>query len=171
LRLSELLRASLDEMHTHEIPLASEIDFLKQYIGIQQRRFADRLRFDLEIDADTLDCAVPILVLQPLVENAVRHGVGKHRESDVITVRAFQHGNRLCATVSNLTSSLEDTPERLSSRGIGLSNTRGRLKQLYGKEQELSLYNLEPKGVCVQISIPIRRIPSEQNVPAKVATA
>ena len=171
LRLSELLRASLDEMQTHEIPLAREIDFLKQYIGIQQRRFADRLRFELETDADTLDCSVPTLVLQPLVENAVRHGVGKHRENDVITVRAFQHGNRLCATVSNLSSSLEDTPERLSSRGIGLSNTRGRLKQLYGEEQELRLYNLEPKGVCVQISIPIRRIPSEQNVPAKVATA
>ena len=170
-RLSELLRVSLDEMHTHEIPLAAEMDFLEQYIGIQQRRFGDRLRFDLQVDASMLDCAVPILVLQPLVENAVRHGVSKHKEGDVVTVRAFQHGDRLCLEVSNLTSSLGDAPERLSSRGIGLSNTRGRLEQLYGTEQELRLCNLKPKGVCVQISIPTRRVPSEQLVPAKAATA
>ena len=171
LRLSELLRVSLDEMHTHEIPLATEMDFLEHYIGIQQRRFGDRLRFNLQVDANMLDCAVPTLVLQPLVENAVRHGVGKHKDNDVITVHAFQHGDRLCLGVSNLTSALEDTPERLSSRGIGLSNTRGRLEQLYGREQELRLCNLEPKGVCVEISSPMRRIPSEQLVPAKEATA
>ena len=171
LRLSELLRVSLDEMHTHEITLAREVDFLEDYIGIQQRRFGDRLRFELQIDADTLDCAVPTLVLQPLVENAVRHGIGRHKDTDVITIRAFQRQDRLWLEVANLTSSLEDTPERLSSRGVGLSNTRGRLEQLYGREQELRLYNLEPKGVCVQISIPMRRIPSEQNVPAKVASA
>jgi LytS/YehU family sensor histidine kinase len=101
----------------------------------------------------------------------VRHGVGKHKDADVITVRAFPQQDRLCLEVANLTSSLEDTPERLSSRGVGLSNTRGRLAQLYGREQELRLDCLEPKGVRVRISIPARRIPPEENLRAKVATA
>jgi hypothetical protein len=170
-RLSELLRVSLDEMRTHEIPLAHEVEFLNHYVGIQQRRFGDRLRFELHIDGDTLDCAVPTLMLQPLVENAVRHGVGKHKDSDVVTVRAFQERGRLCLAVSNLASSLEGVPEELLSRGVGLSNTRERLEQLYGDGQSLRLFNLEPKGVCVQVSIPRRRLPSDEKVLARVATA
>ena len=166
LRLSELLRVSLDEMRTQEIPLAREMDFLEHYIGIQRRRFGDRLRFDVEIALGALDCAVPTLILQPLVENAVRYGVGKHKESDVVTVRAFQEQERLCLEVANFASSLEDPPERLLSRGVGLSNTRGRLEQLYGREQSLRLLNLEPKGVCVQISIPMRHFTSTEKLHA-----
>jgi signal transduction histidine kinase len=170
LRLSELLRVSLDEMRTHEIQLAREMEFLGHYIDIQQRRFDARLRFEVHIDPTFLDCAVPTLILQPLVENAVRHGVGKHKDTDVITVRAFQEQERLYLEVANFSSSLEDTPERLFSRGVGLSNARGRLEQLYGREQSLRLFNLEPTGVCVQISIPMRRLPSGQNVPPKAVT-
>jgi two-component system, LytTR family, sensor kinase len=171
IRLSELLRVSLDELRAHEISLAREVDFLRHYIGIQQRRFGDRLRFDLRLDPDALDCAVPTLVLQPLVENAVRHGVGKHKETDVITIRAFLEQDRLCLGVSNLTSSLDDSPDRLSSRGVGLANTRGRLEQLYGREQQLRMHNLEPRGVSVQIVIPVRRIRSEEPVATDVGVA
>jgi LytS/YehU family sensor histidine kinase len=170
-RLSELLRVSLDEMRTHEIALAREVEFLKHYVGIQQRRFGDRLRFQLQIDANTLDCAVPTLILQPLAENAVRHGVGKHKDSDVVTVRAFQERDRLCLAVSNFSSSLEGLPEQLLSRGVGLSNTRERLEQLYGNEQSIRLLGLEPKGVCVQVSIPRRRVASDETVLARAATA
>jgi hypothetical protein len=171
LRLSELLRSSLDEMRAHEIPVAREVQFLEHYVGIQKRRFGNRLRFEIQIDEDTLSCAVPTLILQPLVENAVRHGIGKHKDGDVVTIRAFQERDRLCVTVSNLTSTLEGAPEQLLSRGIGLSNTRERLEQLYGNRQSLRLFSLEPKGVCVHISIPRRHLPSDEKVVAKAATA
>ena len=171
LRLSELLRISLDEMHTHEIPLAREIQLVEHYIGIQQRRFGDRLRFELEIDPDGASCAVPTLVLQPLVENAVRHGIGKSKQSDVVTVRAFHDAQKLCLEVANLTSTLDDTPERLLLKGVGLSNTQARLEQLYGRDQSLSLFNLRPKGVCVRLSIPFRKLPADEEAPARLVTA
>jgi len=164
LRLSQLLRVSLDELHVQEISLSREIELLECYIGIQDRRFGDRLRFDLRIDDDVLTFAVPGFVLQPLVENAIRHGIGKHKESDVVSIRAFQKQNRLYLEVSNRTSSLADTPERLLSRGVGLSNTKERIEQLYGNEHLLQLCNLEPKGVCVKLSIPVRQLAAAKPV-------
>jgi LytS/YehU family sensor histidine kinase len=158
-------------MRTHEIPLAREIDFVEHYLSIQRRRFGDRLRFELQIDPGTLACAVPTLVLQPLVENAVRHGVDKHKESDIVTIRAFREQDRLCLEVSNYTSSLEGAPEKHLSVGIGLSNTRERLEQLYGEEQSLRLFRLDPKGVCVQVSIPSRQLPADETALARAVTA
>jgi hypothetical protein len=162
LRLSQLLRVSLDELHVQEISLSREIELLECYIGIQDRRFGDRLRFDLRIDDDVLTFAVPSFVLQPLVENAIRHGIGKHKESDLVSVRAFQKQDRLYLEVSNRTSSLTDTPERLLSRGVGLSNTKERIEQLYGDGPSLELCDLEPKGVCVRLSIPVRQLASAE---------
>jgi two-component system LytT family sensor kinase len=164
LRLSELLRVSLDDLHMQEVSLGREIEFLEHYIGIQQRRFGDRLRFDLRIDKDVLACAVPSLVLQPLVENAIRHGIGKHKGSDVVTVRSFQNRDRLSLEVHNLIGVLDDVPESILGRGVGLSNTRSRLEQLYGQQQSLQIRNVEPRGVCAVLSIPIRRLSSEPGV-------
>jgi LytS/YehU family sensor histidine kinase len=101
-------------------------------------------------------------VLQPLVKNAIRHGIGKHKESDVVSIRAFQKQNRLYLEVCNRTSSLSDTPERLLSRGMGLANTKERVEQLYGNEHSLQLFDLEPKGVCVRLSIPVRQLASAE---------
>ena len=169
LRLSQLLRVSLDEPNVQEIPLSREIELLGWYMGIQDRRFGDRLRFDLRLDDDVLGLAVPSLVLQPLVENAIRHGIGKHKENDVVTIRAFQKQNRLYLEVCNKTSSLADTPERLLSRGTGLSNTKARIEQLYGNGYSLQLCNLEPKGVCVRLSMPMRQLaPAEPSAPEEV---
>jgi len=162
LRLSQLLRVSLDELNVQEIPLSREIELLECYMGIQVRRFGDRLRFDLRIDANVLGFAVPSLVLQPLVENAIRHGIGKHKENDVVSIRAFQTNHCLHLEVCNRASSLADTPERLMSRGTGLSNTKSRIEQLYGKEHSLQLCNLEPEGVCVMLSIPVRELASAE---------
>jgi len=167
LRLSQLLRVSLDEFNVQEIPLSREIELLGCYIGIQERRFGDRLRFDLRMDDDVLSCAVPSFVLQPLVENAIRHGIGKHKENDVVSIRVFQKQNRLHLEVCNRTSSLADAPERLLSRGTGLSNTKARIEQLYGDEHSLQLCNLEPKGVCVELSIPLRKLSSSEPLTAE----
>src|SRR5215469_3323495 len=123
LQLSQLLRLSLDEMHRHEIPLSREVEFLEHYMAIQQRRFGDRLRFEVQINSALLDCAVPSLMLQPLVENAIRYGISKHKEEDLVTIRVFENRGRICLEVINLSSQLEEEPERLLSRGVGLSNT------------------------------------------------
>ncbi|HEX5411805.1 MAG TPA: histidine kinase [Terriglobia bacterium] len=156
--LSELLRVCLSELNAQEIPLSREIEFLDHYLRIQQRRFGDRLRFELSIDSELATCAVPTLVLQPLVENAIRHGIGKHKQSDVVSIRGFVNQGRLSLEIRNQGGKLNGAPERLLTQGVGLSNTRARLEQLYGEEQSLQIFNLEPAGVCVRISIPIRRI-------------
>jgi two-component system LytT family sensor kinase len=164
LRLSQLLRVSLDEFQVAEVSMAREIEFLEHYVGIQQHRFGDRLRFDIRIDQDVLTCAVPSLVLQPLVENAIRHGIGRHREIDVVTVQGSQSKDRLLLEVTNRTGRLEDEPKRLLNRGLGLANTKARLEQLYGPQQSLELRNLQPSGVGVVLSIPLRRLLPDQGV-------
>lgn len=159
LRLSELLRASLTEFRTQEVPLRKEMEFLDCYVGIQRRRFGARLRVENCIDCRVLDFAVPSLILQPLVENAIRHGIGTHKENDVIAVKAFEDDDRLLLEVCNRTSSLTDTPERLLAQGIGLANTRARLQQLYGERHTMQLLNLEPRGVCIRLALPARQLP------------
>jgi LytS/YehU family sensor histidine kinase len=158
LSLSELLRRSLRALATQETPLGDEIEFLRHYAAIQQRRFGDRLQFRFEIDEEVGVCAVPGLMLQPLVENAVTHGIGKHAEPDAITVRAGVESGLLRLEVWNLTSALDDAPEQLLTRGTGLSNTVGRLRALYGPHHSFDIRNLEPRGVAVSISIPARRM-------------
>jgi len=89
LRLSELLRLSVDDSHVQEISLERELEVLDLYIGIQARRFGDRLYFEISVDENVRDCMVPALILQPLVENAIRHGIGKHKGADTISIRGF----------------------------------------------------------------------------------
>jgi len=161
LSLGELLRISLRALQQQEVPLGQEIEFLKHYTSIQQRRFGDRLRFNFQIEEALVGCAVPSLALQPLVENAIRHGIGKHKEPDVVTVRAFSSEDRVRLEVSNLTSVLDDTPERLFSRGVGLANTLARLGQLYGSRQSFEIRNVRPRGVVVLMSIPFRTLAGE----------
>jgi two-component system, LytTR family, sensor kinase len=159
LRLSELLRISIDGSHIQEITLERELEVLDLYMGIQARRFGDRLRFEISIDQNVRDCVVPALILQPLIENAIRHGIGRHKGTDTVSIRAFQRGKFLRLEVLNLNSHLEEKPVASPGRGLGLANTRARLEQLYGPHQELQLQRLEPAGVCAAISIPLRSAP------------
>jgi two-component system, LytTR family, sensor kinase len=159
LRLSALLRVSVDESHIQEVSIERELEVLDLYIGIQARRFGDRLRFEVSIDQNVRDCMVPALILQPLVENAIRHGIGRHKGNDTVSLRAFQQGEFLRLEVCNLNSRLEDTSYKLLGRGVGLANTRARLEQLYGSRQEFRMRNLEPTGVCAELSIPLRAAP------------
>jgi two-component system, LytTR family, sensor kinase len=159
LRLSELLRVSVDEAHIQEISLDRELEVLDLYIGIQSRRFGDRLRFEVAIDQNLRGCIVPALILQPLVENAIRHGIGMHKGRDTVSIRAFQEGESLHLEVRNLSSTLESEAAQRSERGIGLANTRARLEQLYGNRQRFALRNLEPTGVCAELSVPLRSAP------------
>lgn len=159
LSLSELLRISLQALQQQEVPLRSEIDFLKHYAAIQQRRFGDRLRFDFQIEEQAESCAVPGLLLQPLVENAVRHGIGVRKESDLVSVRAFVKQDRLNVEIENHSSTLNGPLETLISRGVGLSNTIARLERLHGFEQSFLIRDLSPRGVLVSLTLPARILP------------
>ena len=104
MRLSGLLRISLDQMDSNEILFARELEFLDLYIGIQRRRFSERLSVEIHADPATLDLLVPTLILQPLVENAIRHGIGKHKGADCIEVFANQQHGGLQIEVWNSNS-------------------------------------------------------------------
>lgn len=161
LRLSELLRVSLDESQQQEIRLERELEILEHYMAIQTCRFGDRLHFELSVDQDVLECAVPALVLQPIVENAVRHGIGMHKTPDTISIRCFRLCESLKMRVCNVTSTLAAAVD--SGRGIGLSTTRERLEQLYGSNGVFRLNSQKPMGVCAEITIPFRLMGSHRS--------
>jgi len=153
LKLSDLLRASLNKIEQPEVPLQQELDLLESYLSIEQTRFKDRLMIEKEIDANALVCEVPTMILQPLVENAVRHGIGKHRQADRIAIVAQRTNDRLLLEVRNCVGSVENggpTP----ARGIGLANTRARLEQLYGRQHSFEIENRGEGGVTVRLSFP-----------------
>ena len=154
LRLSQLLRITLDEMGTNEVPLARELEFLDLYIGIQRQRFGDRLSVEIHADPSTLDHQLPPLLLQPLVENAILHGIGKHKGEDLIEIFAHEENGGLRLEVWNGNSVVEDSDEKLFLRGVGLRNTKARLEQLYGGDASLVIRSLARRGAAVLIFIP-----------------
>jgi two-component system, LytTR family, sensor kinase len=156
LRLSDLLRISLENSGDHEISLARELEILSLYTGIQASRFGDRLRFEVSMNSDVLSCAVPPMILQPLVENAVTHGIGSHKGNDVVTIRGFRQDSSLLLEVQNGNSQLENPAVDFAKGGIGLAMTEQRLGELYGKSRAfLRIRQLEPRGVCASICLPL----------------
>lgn len=164
LKLSELLRAFLEDYDGQEIPLRRELELLDLYLGIQQRRFKDRLTTRIYVSPEAMQAAVPSLVLQPIVENAIRHGIGEHVGEDCIEVDCRREGDALCIDVRNRNSTL-DGPRRVAGHGIGLSNTRLRLKELYGDAAELRLDAMVPNGVACRIRLPFRELEAEDDLP------
>ncbi len=153
-RLSDLLRTALDTASTQEVPLRQELDFLRSYLEIEQTRFGDRLKVNLDIDPATLEARVPNLILQPLVENAIRHGIEDQAKDGILELRARRENGNLCVEVSDNGAGLpknESPAER-----IGLSNTRARLRELYGARHTFELHNREEGGLTVRIRIPFR---------------
>jgi LytS/YehU family sensor histidine kinase len=153
LKLSDLLRASLNKIDQLAVPLQQELELLECYISIEQTRFKDRLAIEKEIDSTALACEVPTMILQPLVENAVRHGIGKHRQADRISIIAQRSNGRLLLEVKNCIGSVENGGPA-PARGIGLTNTRARLEQLYGNQHSLEIANREGGGVAVKLTLP-----------------
>jgi two-component system, LytTR family, sensor kinase len=152
LKLSDLLRATLSKIETAEVPLRQELELLDCYLSIEQTRFKDRLTIEKEIDPHALPCEVPTMILQPLVENAVRHGIGKHKQADSISIIARRENGRLRLEVRNRVGRMENGGE--TARGIGLSNTRARLEQLYNHSHSFEITSGEGGGVAVRISFP-----------------
>lgn len=156
LRLSELLRATLRQSQSQEICLREEIKLLECYVGIQKHRYGERLNFHFDIDENLLEATVPIFVLQPLVENAIRHGIAKRKGADVVSVKVSREGSNMVLVVKNHNSVLDESPDRLMSRGVGLSNTADRLRELYGADQSFRIQGLEPTGVMAILRLPAK---------------
>lgn len=153
-RLSDLLRLTLESAAVQEIPLRQELEFLSPYLEIEQTRFADRLTVVQRIDPATLDALVPSLFLQPLVENAIRHGIAATPGAGRVEIQTRRDGARLELVVRDNGPGLpQDFKE-----GVGLANTRERLGQLYGADLDYDLRN--EGGLAVTIRIPFRNSPS-----------
>jgi two-component system LytT family sensor kinase len=152
-RLSELLRISLENTGAQEVPLSQELEFVERYLEIEQIRFEDRLRVCFDIDPQTLDAQVPNLILQPLVENAIRHGIG-HNAGGKVEVRSSLVEGKLLLQV--LDDGVGLTGMCLKRPGLGLNNTRARLDAIYGKEHDFVLRNASNGGAEAAIRIPFQ---------------
>lgn len=158
--LSGLLRRSLDSMEEQEIPLAKELDFIGAYLRIEQKRFGERLRVEQIIPDELMKALVPALILQPLVENAIRHGIEPQRGPGIVSIEARQADKQLHLIVRDNGGGLPGVDLNSSAqRGIGLANTQARLQGLYGRNQSLSFGMVEPQGCQVDIHLPFHLEP------------
>src|SRR5688572_3760931 len=154
-RFSDLLRLALDEPEQHEVALTQELRFLDQYLDLQRMRFGDRLDVELDVAPSTLDCQVPRLILQPLVENALTHGIGSRAGAGRLRVSAESIDGALRLHVEDDGPGLSSGRGELLSEGVGLRNTRARLMHLYGDAASLELTDVDEGGLCVTITIPM----------------
>jgi two-component system, LytTR family, sensor kinase len=155
--LSDLLRYTLENAGKQEVPLKEELEFLELYLDIQQMRFSDRLTVDMQVMPETLDAVVPNLILQPLVENAIRHGISRRAAAGTVGVSAHRDEGLLRLTVFDDGPGLSRDDGAPPVEGVGLSNTRARLAQLYGDRQRFTLTEREGGGVEVKLVIPFKR--------------
>lgn len=154
-RLSSLLRMSLDNTRVHEVTVRQEMDFLDRYIDIQKARFSDRLSVSVAIEPAAMEARIPNLLLQPLVENAILHGIAPKSGPGRVDVLGRVEGGRLHLEVRDDGPGLGDGTRR-AKEGVGLSNTRERIARIYGAQGQLLLRSEAGRGVSVQIVLPCR---------------
>jgi signal transduction histidine kinase len=160
--LSGVLRQVLRADETPETTLAEELEFLERYLAIEQVRFSDRLRPRIEADPATAGASVPRFLLQPLVENALRHGIARRADAGVLAIGARREGADLVLTVRDdgpgLAPGAQGAP---GSSGVGLANTRARLAALYGERASLDIANAEGGGVVATVRLPYHEAESD----------
>jgi two-component system, LytTR family, sensor kinase len=158
-QLSEVLRRTLNRHRANEVPLAQELELVRQYLAIEQARFSDRLRVDYDIDESTAAASVPSFAVQHLVENAIRHGIARRPDAGRVSVRARRDGDALAVTV------IDDGPgvdaRGASLPGHGLDNTRERLRALYGERGVLDIARGATAGTIATLRIPYREMTLE----------
>ncbi len=153
--LAELVRIAMDDADEHTVPLEREMEFIRRYLSIQKARLGDRLQMEVDVDPDVMRARVPNLVLQPLVENAVEHGIADRLGEGKLWIRGFMENGNLCLEVEDDGPGLSDEKLDPASWRVGLRNTRDRLAQLYGPEQHLELANSDAGGLRVRVVIPL----------------
>ncbi|HEV7396428.1 MAG TPA: histidine kinase [Pyrinomonadaceae bacterium] len=154
--LSDLLRHALESADEQEVTLKEEVNFINLYLDIQKVRFSDRLNVRMEIAPDTLEALVPNLILQPLVENAIRHGISLKNSSGLLVIKSYSENGHVHIMVSDDGPGLPSDWHLEKSKGIGLANTDGRLKHLYGNKYRFELRNGDKSGTTATITIPFR---------------
>ena len=155
MKLSDLLRMTLEHVGHQEIPLHAELDFLSKYLDIEQTRFADRLVVRFDIEPETLDTLLPTLLLQPLVENAIKHGVSRKTGPGHVDIRARRDHDKLWIEVRDDGLGLSETALDALQKGIGVSTTRARLQHQFGADYRFEFHRLE-EGVAVVVALPWR---------------
>jgi two-component system, LytTR family, sensor kinase len=175
MRLSDLLRMTLENFGRPEITLHDELDFLSKYLQIEQTRFADRLQVRFDVHPDTLDTCVPSLLLQPIVENAIKHGVARKPGPGHVDISARRDGDKLRVEVRDDGVGMPEDALTALQKGIGVSTTRARLQHLFGADFRFEFHRLT-EGLAVVIAIPWRvhrtsDAPSEYDDQSGVAQA
>ena len=155
-RLADLLRRTLETDGSAEVPLATELELVDRYLDIQAVRFQDRLRVRWEVATDARAARVPAMILLPLVENAVRHGVSARPGPGEVGIRARREADTLRLEVWDDGPGLPAVSQNGARRGIGLANTRARLAQLYGATHRFELVDGAPTGLIVRMALPFR---------------
>ncbi len=152
--LSDLMRHVLDDSNLQEVALGDELEFARKYLEIQKVRFVDRLQCTVDVPSELLPAQVPTLILQPIVENAIKHGISKRAQGGAIKILASRSNGRLTLSVYNDGPALSANGEIRS--GIGIANMRTRLQSLYGEAFDLHMRNQLPGGVEVSLSVPFK---------------
>jgi two-component system LytT family sensor kinase len=165
LKLSTILRRRL-KSQVHFLPLKQELDFIDDYLDIEVVRFGrDKLQVRKEIEPESLEMVVPSMVLQPLVENAIRHGIGPKVEGGTITLRAKRHDGRLTVEVIDDGVGIpEEKGQEIFYSGIGITNVQERLKVLYGQDFSLRIDSQPGKGTAIRFEIPELSVPEKAPV-------
>ena len=154
--LSDLLRMSFENLEVQEVSLKQELEFLHKYIEIEQMRFHDRLVVEMQIAPETLDATVPNMILQPIVENAIKHGISPRASGGRIDIEATRANGHLEIKVQDNGLGIPFGDTEHLPEGVGLSNTRRRLRHLYGEKHKFSITSTGAQGVIVGLEIPFR---------------
>jgi signal transduction histidine kinase len=155
-RLSDLLRATLEQPDAQKIPLKNELDVLSLYLDIMKARFGERLAIEYDIAPETLSALIPSFSLQPLVENAIRHGIMPRNEGGTVMIAVSRDNGRLVVRVSDDGLGLKDDPKALLDKGVGLKNIKSRLQSLYGSDCAFCFKNRSGGGVQIAFDIPFQ---------------
>ena len=155
-QLSDLLRSTLRAANSHEVPLEEELQLLKSYLGIMQARFGEDLTVDFAVEPTLTDALVPQLILQPLVENSIRHGREFGSSRVDVRICARSENGRLTLEVSDNGPGIADLDKGTWRKGVGLSNTEERLEGMYGQDHQLLLENSRSGGLTVTVRLPLR---------------
>jgi sensor histidine kinase YesM len=151
-RLGDFLRLTLENSGEQVVTLGQEMNFINRYLEIESIRFGDRLKLEREVEPETLQARVPNLILQPIVENAVKHGISRQIRPGKISIRARRCGEKLQLEVEDDGPGLQNG--KSGNGGIGLANTRSRLFNLYGENQQIKIANGAAQGLIVKLEIP-----------------
>ena len=155
IRLSDLLRMTLENLGEQQVTLKTELDFLTKYLEIEQTRFADRLSVHFDVQPEALDVLVPTLLVQPIVENAIKHGISRKKGPGHISITAHAAHDKLCIEVRDDGVGLSETALNALHKGIGVSTTRARLQHQFGADYRFEFHRLA-QGLAVVVAVPWR---------------